>query len=82
MKKTKHHLTHAMVGESVHLYCCRYIYRGTVVAVDASTVLLRGASIVYETGPLQGPPQDSQELPSDHRVRLDAVESWGLAPDA
>jgi hypothetical protein len=64
----------------VHLYCCRYIYRGMVAAVDATTVLLEQAHIVYETGPLTGPATDAQPLPSRHRIMLASVESWGEAP--
>ena len=75
-------LTEDMLGKTIHLYCCRYIYRGRVLAVDATTVLLTDACIVYETGPLHTAAKDAQKLPSDHRVMLASVESWGEVPDA
>jgi hypothetical protein len=72
----------ALMGEVVHLYCCRYIYRGKLDGVNDDCVLLTDAGIVYETGNLQGKPSDFQKFSHSHYVAKAAIESFGKAPDA
>jgi len=72
----------ALLGEVVHIYCCRYIYRGRLEGVNDTCLLLSEAGIVYSTGELTGPPSDFQRFRGDHYVQLASVESFGRAPDA
>jgi hypothetical protein len=75
-----------LLGKVVHLYCCRYIYRGKLVAIDDTSaipsVILADAGIVYETGELTSAPKDFQRFKGAHGVQIASIESWGEAPDA
>ena len=68
-----------LLGEQVTLFCLNYIYAGTLTGVCATCVLLKNASIVYETGELtSGGWKDAQKLPHDWYVQISAIESFGL----
>jgi len=68
----------ALLGKKVTIWCCRYIYAGTLAGVNTNDILLEGASIVYETGELQKDGfNDAQKLPSQWYVRTDSIESYG-----
>ena len=67
-----------LMGETVTLFCLNYIYAGKLIGVNASCVLLDGAKIVYETGPLGDTKwKDAQELPGEWYVQTSCIESFG-----
>ena len=68
-----------LLGETVTLFCCRYIYTGTLTGVNDFCVLLEKAKIVYETGELTTKEwSDAQPLPNDWYVARQSIESFGL----
>lgn len=68
-----------LLGERVTLFCLNYIYTGTLSGVNATCVLLKDASVVYETGELSSDGwKDAQKLPRDWYVQTGAIESFGL----
>lgn len=70
----------SLLGEVVVLFCLNYIYTGKLIGVNTTCVLLTGASIVYETGPLnQTGWKDAQALPFPHYVMTAAIESFAKA---
>lgn len=72
----------SLLGEVVELFCCRYIYRGTLVGVNDYHVELGDDSgIVYETGPLTEPSKDFQRLPNINVTR-GSIESFVKYPAA
>lgn len=71
----------ALLGETVQLFCCRYIYRGKLIGVNDTCVLLEDAGIVYATGVLTGPPEDFQRFAHHHYICISSIESFGLAPE-
>ena len=67
-----------LLGERVTLFCANYIYTGTLAGVNESCVLLTQAAVVYETGPFGDKKwKDSQELPDEWYVQIQAIESFG-----
>lgn len=73
----------ALMGEVVTLFCLNYIYTGQLVGVNASCVLLKNASIVYETGSFSDKSwKDAQKLPGDWYVQIGAIESFGVLKGA
>lgn len=69
----------ALLGEKVTFWCLNYIYNGTLVAVKEGDVILNDASIVYETGAFDEPSfRDSQKLAKEWRLRISAIESYGI----
>lgn len=69
-----------MLGEKVCLFCSVYIYTGVLVGVNEAHLELDEAKIVYETGSLsEGDWSDAQSLPSQWRVQIAHIESWGMA---
>lgn len=68
----------ALLGRRITLFCCNYIYTGTLAGVNSSCVLLENAAIVYETGPLLDKAwKDAQKLPHSWYVQVSAIESFG-----
>jgi hypothetical protein len=67
----------SLLGKVVQVWCMNYIYSGTLVGVNSSDIKLSRASVVYETGPLNGKHKDSQPLPNDLYIRTSAIESYG-----
>ena len=68
-----------LMGERVTLFCCRYIYTGKLVGIDADCVLLEKAGIVYETGAFDKKHwADMQPLPNAWYVQKQSIESFGL----
>jgi len=68
-----------LLGETVTLFCCRYIYSGKLMGVDDKNVLLEDAGIVYETGELTTPDWlDRQALPGSWYVARQSIESFGI----
>ena len=68
----------SLLGEKVTIWCCRYIYAGTLTGVNTDDILLSDASIVYETGALDKAGfSDSQKLPNEWYIKMGSIESYG-----
>ena len=72
----------SFVGKEIVIYCCRYIYAGTVVAIDDFSIQLTKAGIVYDTGEHS----DSKwaafsELKYNVYPALQSIESFGKFKD-
>ena len=67
----------ALLGEKILVWCMNYNYHGTLIGVNDDCILLKGATVVYETGVLTGALKDAQELPYEHYVRIAMIESYG-----
>lgn len=70
----------SLLGEEVTLFCANYIYHGVLVGVNKDDVVLKDASIVYETGPFNEVGfKDAQSLCSgEWHVRTAVIESYGV----
>jgi hypothetical protein len=69
----------ALLDQRITLFCCRYIYTGQLIRVNANCVLLANAAIVYDTGSLYTKTwQDVQDLPNQWCVQKSAIESFGI----
>jgi len=67
-----------LLGKRITLFCCRYIYTGTLVGVNDACVLLTDPGIVYETGSFDTDQwKDMQKLPHDWYVQISSIESFG-----
>lgn len=67
-----------LLGKRITLFCCRYIYTGTLSGVNDTCVLLTDPAIVYETGELTSADwADAQKLPHDWYIQTASVESFG-----
>ena len=69
-----------LLGKVVTIFCNSYIYQGKLVGVNTTCVKLESASIVYETGPLNGDHgKDRQPFGSKYwYIQITAIESFGL----
>lgn len=66
----------ALLGKNVMVFGLNYIYAGTLEGVNADTILLINASIVYETGELVSKGwKDAQALPAPVYIRTNCIES-------
>ena len=66
-----------LVGKTYAFWCARYIYHGTVKAVNPTYITLEDVGIVYETGELDSKTaKDLQELPNDCHVLIQSIESF------
>lgn len=65
-----------LLGKQVMVWCMNFNYHGTLVGVNGHDIKLEEATVVFETGPLGGKLKDAQKLPSDHYVRMSAIESY------
>ena len=64
-----------LIGQTVTLWCARYIYHGTVKSVSPEVIVLEDAGIVYETGDLGNKSaSDLQDLPNEALVLVQSVE--------
>lgn len=69
----------SLLGQTVTLFCTRYIYTGKLIGINDSCVLLEEVLIVYETGPLQEKKWSmAEKLPNNWCVQLQSIESFGL----
>lgn len=70
----------ALLGQDVMLFCSNYIYAGKLEGVNSTCVKLKGAKIVYETGPFSTKGyKDAQSLPTaEWYVQTQAIESFGF----
>ena len=70
------------LGKRVTLFCCRYIYHGTLTGINGDHLELRNGTIVYETGTFDKMGWSvSEPLPPVWNVNLQSVESFGLLKD-
>lgn len=69
----------SLLGKIVTVFCMNYIYQGKLVGVNTTCIKLESASIVYETGPLNGDHRkDAQPFGAKyHYIQLTAIESFG-----
>jgi hypothetical protein len=73
----------AYKGRTIVIYCANYIYTGTFLGIDKTSVLpslMLGddAAIVYETGPLTDPNwKDAQPFGRPHNVAVQSIEGFG-----
>lgn len=68
-----------LLGQTVTIFCCNYIYTGKLVGVNDTCILLDSAKIVYETGSFATKDwKDAQPLPNSWYVQMSAIESFGL----
>lgn len=70
----------SLMGETVTIFACRYIYTGKLVGVNDTCVKLEDPKIVYETGAFTEKDwKDAQALPEKYfYVATGAIESFGL----
>lgn len=68
-----------LLGKIVTIFCANYIYQGKLVGVNATCVKLEAASIVYETGPLNGDHRkDAQPFGAKYYyIQTSSIESFG-----
>lgn len=67
----------ALMGKQVMLFCLNYIYYGTLEGVNNTCVLLKDASIVYETGAFSDKNlKDAQKLPHSIYIQVGAIEMF------
>lgn len=71
----------SLLNQRVLLMCANYFYEGILDGVNDTCCLLSDAGIVYATGPwTEKSWSDRQQLPSDHYVMLQSIESFCLSP--
>ena len=82
-KKKKFGLESYM-GQTVVLYCSRYIYTGTLVSIDKFSLTLESARIVFDTGEHKATQWALVEPCVDPiwNVSLASIESFGLSNKA
>ena len=70
----------SLMGQRLTFFCLNYIYTGDLIGVNETCVLLKDASIVYETGPFTDKKwKDAQALPGGNLyVQISAIESFGV----
>ena len=70
-----------LLGQRVLLMCANFYYEGVLEGVNETCCLLSDAGIVYSTGSWEEKAWgDRQQLPGDHYVALQAIESFCLSP--
>ena len=68
-----------LTGNTVTLWCARYIYHGKVKRVGSTFITLENAGIVYETGAFDKKDWETiQTLPHDWYITIASIESYGL----
>lgn len=70
----------ALMGKTITVFACRYIYTGKLVGVNDTCVKLQNPAIVYETGPFSETNwKDVQKLPNDTvYISIGAIECFGV----
>lgn len=69
----------ALLGKEIMVWCANYIYAGKLAGVNECDIMLTGAKVVYETGPLTEIGfSDAQALPGTcWYIRTALIESYG-----
>jgi hypothetical protein len=71
----------SFIGKRVLLMCANFYYEGVLEGVNHECVLLSDAGIVYSTGAWNEKSwNDRQQLPSDHYVMIQSIESFCKSP--
>jgi hypothetical protein len=71
----------SLLGERVLLMCANFYYEGVLEGINEECVLLSDPGIVYATGAwLEKAWRDRQQLPGDHYVQKQAIESFCKSP--
>ena len=69
----------ALLGQRVTVFCLNYIYCGELVGVNTTDIILKGASIVYDTGSFSTKGfADAQPIAQEWRLRTATIESYGV----
>ena len=72
-----------LMGTRVLLMCANYFYEGVLEGVNDTCCLLSDAGIVYSTGDWNKKEwSDRQQLPGEHYVTLQSIESFCISPPA
>jgi hypothetical protein len=73
-----------LLGKTIVVYACRFIYTGILSEVDDKVLVLTNAQIVYDTGEHKSPKKAwacVEPLWSDTwNIQVDSIESFGLSP--
>ena len=68
----------SFVGKEIVIYCCRYIYAGTVAEIDDFSLELTDCGIVYETGAHDALEWETfEKIKKNHNIALHSIESFG-----
>jgi len=77
-KEINRELIESFIGKEIVIYCCRYIYAGTVVALDDISLQLTDCGIVYDTGPHSALEwANFEKLACDHCLMFQSIEGFG-----
>lgn len=69
----------SLIGQNVTLFCVNYIYTGKLIGVNATCVMLKDPSIVYETGAFAEKNWKFAERVTDLLyIQVSAIESFGV----
>lgn len=67
----------ALLGKRVLVFCMNYIYTGELEGVNQTCILLKDASIVYETGAFTSKTfRDAQKVGNLY-IQTNSIESFG-----
>lgn len=67
----------SLLGETVEICCCRYIYHGKLVGINDIDLKLEKASIIYDTGShTDSTYSDKQSLGRDVYIMLGGIEHY------
>jgi hypothetical protein len=67
----------ALLGKHILVFCMNYINTGELEGVNTTCILLKDASIVYETGPFTDKKfGDAQEIGNLY-IQTNSIESFG-----
>ena len=69
----------ALLGETITVFCARYIYTGKLIGVNSSCIKLEDPYIVYETGSFSEKGwKDAQKMPHKYfYIQSAMIESFG-----
>lgn len=72
----------ALIGQKVTFFSLNYIYCGKLIGVNETDLIIEDAHLVYETGDFKEKGfKDAQKLADTWRLRLSAIESYGVFPN-
>lgn len=66
----------ALLGKRVLVFCMNYIYTGTLEGVNSTCILLKDASIVYETGAFTSNKFGDAQKIGDAYIQTNSIESF------
>jgi hypothetical protein len=70
----------SLMGETITVLCCRYIYTGKLIGVNDTCIKLEDPKIVFNTGSLSDKEwKEAEALPHKHfYVGTESIESFGI----